>query len=113
MMTVAGGTIDANPLKTFFGMSFATSSGISSGFNITATGVSASVWSISGLSGNYAGEARDNDPGGDPGYIRWDDSAAQISVSGNVYSDEGKTPIGGPVCDGVTQNVSRCCFLRR
>jgi hypothetical protein len=105
MMTVAGGTIDANPLKTFFGMSFATSSGISSGYNITATGVSASVWTISGLSGNYAGEARDNDPGGDPGYIRWDDSAAQITVSGNVYSDEGLTPIGGPVCDGVTQNV--------
>jgi len=105
MMTIAGGTIDANPLKTFFGMSFATSSGITSGYNITATGVSGSVWTVSGLSGNYAGEARDNDPGGDPGYIRWDDSAAQISVSGNVYSDEGLTPIGGPVCDGVTQNV--------
>jgi hypothetical protein len=105
MMTVAGGTIDANPLKTFFSMSFATSSGVTSGYNITATGVSASIWSISGLYGNYAGEAFDNDPGGDPGYIRWDNSAAQITVSGNVYRDEGQTLMGAPICDGVTQNV--------
>ena len=105
MMTVAGGTIDANPLKTFFNDSFATSSGITSGFNVTVTGVSASVWTISGLFGNYSGEAHDNDPGGDPGYVRWDDSAAQITISGNVYSDEGLTPIGPSACDGVTQTV--------
>lgn len=105
MMTVAGGTIDANPLLTFFGNRFATSSSITSGYNVTATGVSASLWTFSGLNGNYAGEAFDNDPGGDPGYIRWDDSAAQITVSGNVYTDEGFTPMGGPVCNGATQNV--------
>ena len=39
--------------------------------------------------GPLQGEAYDNDPGGNPGYIRWDNSGYNITVSGNVYSDEG------------------------
>jgi hypothetical protein len=49
-------------------------------------------------------EAYDNDPAGDPGYIRWDDSASDITISGSVYSDEGTTVSG--VCDGTTQVVT-------
>jgi hypothetical protein len=111
MMTVAGATIDANPLKILSRNYFSTSSGITSGYNIRATGVSASIWRLTGtipttsLYGNFNGEAYDSDPGGDPGYIVWDDSAAQITISGNVYADEGVTPIGSPTCNGVTQNV--------
>ena len=105
MMKVAGGTIDANPLKIFKRNRFATSSGVATGTNVTATGVSVSAWRFNLHYGNRAGEAYDLDPGGDPGYIIWDDSAAQLVISGNVYSDEGVTPIGGLVCDGVTQNV--------
>ncbi|HSE34857.1 MAG TPA: DUF2341 domain-containing protein, partial [Candidatus Paceibacterota bacterium] len=105
MMTVAGATIDANPLKIFFRNRFATSTGVATGFNVKATGVSASAWRFNLHDGNLSGEAFDSDPGGDPGYLIWDDSAANITISGNVYSDEGSTPIGGPTCDGVTQNV--------
>jgi hypothetical protein len=105
LIKVAGATIDANPLKTFFRQRFATSSGIATGTNVTATGVSASAWRFNLTYGNRAGEAFDNDPAGDPGYLIWDDSAANITVSGRVFADEGVTPIGNPVCNGVSQNI--------
>ncbi len=108
MITVAGATIDANPLKIFSRNYFGTSTGVGSGFNVKATGVSASIWRFAGTPtslGVLAGEAFDSDPGGDPGYIVWDDSAANITISGNVYGDEGITPVGGPTCDGSTQTV--------
>src|SRR3989338_3136704 len=105
MITVAAATIDANPLKTFMRNRFATSTGVTSGFAVKATGTSASAWRFNLHYGNLSGEANDSDPGGDPGYLIWDDSAAQITISGNVYSDEGTTAIGGPTCNGVTQNV--------
>jgi hypothetical protein len=104
LIKVAGATIDANPLVTFFRNRFATTTAIT-GYNITATGVSASAWRFNLHYGNLGGEFFDSDPGGDPGYLIWDDSAAQLTISGNVYSDEGTTPIGAPVCNGVTQNV--------
>lgn len=105
MITVAGATIDYNPLMIFKNNRFATSSGISSGYNVKATGVSASAWRFNLSYGNYAGEAYDSDPAGDPGYIIWDDSAANITISGNVYEDEGVTAMNGQICNGVTQNV--------
>ena len=37
------------------------------------------------------GDTLSNYVSGDPGYIVWDDSAALITVSGTVYSDEGTT----------------------
>jgi len=104
LIKVAGATIDANPLITFFSDRFATTTAIT-GYNVTATGVSASAWRFNLHYGNLGGEAFDSDPGGDPGYLIWDDSAAQLTISGNVYSDEGLTPIGAPTCNGVTQNV--------
>jgi lipopolysaccharide export system protein LptA len=105
MITVTNGVIDANPLQIFQRNRFATSTGITTGFNVKAVGVSASVWRFNLAYGNYGSEAYDSDPGGDPGELIWDDSAANVTISGNVYSDEGSTPIGGPTCDGVTQSV--------
>jgi hypothetical protein len=103
MMTVAGSVIDANPLKIIVRNSFATSTGVASGANVTATGSSASSWKFNLHYGNYAGEAFDSDPTGDPGYLRWDDSASDITISGNVYSDEGSTV--SSVCDNSTPVV--------
>lgn len=105
MILVAAQTIDANPLKTFFRNRFSTSTVGATGYNVQVTGTAVSAWRFSQHTGTFSGEAYDLDPGGDPGYIIWDDSAANITVSGRVYADEGKTPIGGPTCDGVTQNV--------
>ena len=102
-ITVAGSAITANPLKIMVGNRFATTTSLGSGFNVTATGSTASSWKFNLHYGNLAGEAFDNDPGGDPGFIRWDDSASAISVSGHVYSDEGTTV--SSVCDGTTQNI--------
>lgn len=104
LIKVAGATIDANPLITFFRNRFATTTAIT-GNNVTATGVSASAWRFNLHYGNLGGEFFDSDPGGDPGYLIWDDSAAQLTISGNVYADEGITSIGSPTCNGVTQNV--------
>ncbi len=101
-MTVGGTVIDQNPAKTFTNNIFATSSAISA-VNVTATGTSVSSWRFTNHTGNISGEAFDSDPGGDPGYVVWDDSSASISISGNVYSDEGSTV--SSVCDGSTSNI--------
>ncbi len=103
LMTVAGSVINANPLKTFMRVGFATSSGISSGTNVRATGTSASSWKFNLHYGSLYGESYDDDPAGDPGYLRWDDSASDITITGNVYSDEGTTV--STVCDGSTPVV--------
>ena len=105
MITIASTSIDANPLLNIRRSRFATSSGISTGFNVTETGSPASNWRFRNHYGNFAGEAYDSDPGGDPGYIIWDDSATDITVSGRVYSDEGSTPVGSPTCDDATPVV--------
>ena len=105
MMTVASTTIDANPLLQIFNVRFATSSGVTSGYNVNQTGgASASYWWFRDHTGNYDGEGFDNDTG-NPGTIRWDDSNLTIMVAGVVYSDDGSTTMGGPTCDGVTQVV--------
>ena len=101
-ITVGGTAINASPALTFTNVRFATSSAISA-FNVTATGTSVSSWRFTNHTGNLDGEAKDVDPDGDPGYIVWDDSAASITVAGNVYSDEGSTASGA--CDGATSNV--------
>jgi hypothetical protein len=105
MISVTASAIDANPLRIFMRNRFGTSSGVTTGFNVLATGAAASAWRFNLHEGILSGEAYDSDPGGDPGYLIWDDSAAQITISGNVYADEGVTPIGSPTCNGVTQNV--------
>ncbi|HUO50727.1 MAG TPA: hypothetical protein VMU25_04165, partial [Candidatus Paceibacterota bacterium] len=109
MMTVAASVINANPGLQIQNVRFATSTGVTSGFNVTEVGSPTSYWWFRNHYGNYAGEAHDNDPGpnsGNPGYIRWDDSNFLITISGHVYADHGTTPIGSPTCDGVTPNVT-------
>jgi hypothetical protein len=103
MLTIAGSVITQNPLKIFSLNSFATSTGVITGSNVTVTGTTASSWKFNLHYGTYDGEAYDTDPAGDPGYARWDDSASAISISGNVYSDEGVT--ASSVCDGSTAVV--------
>lgn len=102
-MTVGGTVITQNPAKTFTNIRFGTSTGVATAYNVTATGTTVSSWRFTNHAGVIAGESFDNDPTGDPGYLVWDDSAALITVSGTVYSDEGVTVSG--VCDGTTQNV--------
>ncbi len=98
-ITVAASAITANPLKISQYDRFATSTSIGSGYNVTATGSTASSWKFNLHYGNMAGEAFDNDPGGDPGYVRWDDSASAITIAGKVYSDEGTSV--SSVCNGT------------
>ena len=101
-MTVGGAVITANPALNFTGIRMATTTAINA-YNVTATGTSASAWRFVNVVGNLDGEAKDNDPGGDPGYVTWQDSAAIINISGTVYSDEGSSV--SAACDGTTNNV--------
>ena len=101
-MTVGGTVITANPAKNFTVNRFALN-GVGSGFNVTATGTSNSSWRFANHYGDIDGESFDVDPDGDPGYVAWDDSAALITISGNIYSDEGTTALAA--CDGSTNNV--------
>jgi len=105
MMTVAGSVIDANPVKNWQRITFGTSTGVSSGYNVTSSGTSVSSWRfIPGFGVRY-GEPYDNDsaPIEDPGYLVWSDSAASVSIQGNVYSDEGSTV--SSLCNGSSQVV--------
>ncbi|USN87822.1 MAG: DUF2341 domain-containing protein [Candidatus Nomurabacteria bacterium] len=102
-ISVTDSVIDNNPAKTFTGNRFALGAA-ATGFNVTATGTSVSSWRFTNHFGGYDGESFDNDPDGDPGYIVWDDSAALITISGKVYSDEGSTI--STICDGSTTNIS-------
>ena len=102
-MTVGGTVIDVNQAKNFTSNIFATSSGVTSATNVTATGTTVSSWRFTNHLGALSGEAFDSDPTGDPGYLVWDNSAALITVAGNVYSDEGSTV--STVCNGVTANI--------
>ncbi len=105
-MTINSTVIDQNPLLQIQQVRFATSTGVTSGYNVTEVGTPASYWWFRNHYGNFAGEAYDNDPGGNPGYIRWDDSGYNITVSGHVYADHGSTLIGNPPCDGSTAVVT-------
>jgi len=102
LITAAASVITANPLKTFMRMRFATTTAIG-GFNVTATGATVESWRFNDHTGNLSGEKFDVDPGGDPGYLVWDDSNGAITVSGYVYSGEGSGV--SSVCDGSTQVV--------
>ncbi len=104
-MTVGGTVITQNPAKTFTNNNFATSTGISPAYNVTATGTTASSWRFTNHAGTIAGEDFDVDPDGNPGYLVWDNSASNITVSGTVYSDEGTTPMGVSVCDNATPSI--------
>jgi hypothetical protein len=101
-ITVGGSVINANTAKTFTNNIFATTTAIAA-FNVTATGTSVSSWRFTNHTGNLAGETKDSDPDGDPGYLVWDNSASNITIAGNVYSDEGSTV--STACNGVTNNV--------
>jgi hypothetical protein len=102
-MTLGATVITANPAKTINKNRFALN-GVGSGFNVTATGTTVSAWRFANHYGGLDGETNDVDPGGDPGYVGWDNSTALITVSGHVYSDEGSTV--STACDGTTNNVT-------
>ena len=102
-VTVGGTVIDANQAKNFTNNIFASDVGVLLATNVTATGTSVSSWRFTNHTGLLSGELNDVDPAGDPGYLVWDDSAALVTISGNVYSDEGSTV--STVCNGVTQNI--------
>ena len=75
MIKLTSAVIDANPSMSITNVRFATSSGITSGFNVNfASGSSQNSWTFTRAFGNFAGEAFDNDGGTACGNIRWDDS---------------------------------------
>lgn len=100
---IDGTVISANPLKVIRYVKFATSTPGVSAYNVTAVNATSSYWKFNLGYGNLYGEEYDNDVGGDPGYVRFDNSNDHISVSGKVYSDEVGTV--STLCDDSTQVV--------
>ncbi len=101
-LTVAGSVINANPAKNLNINRFEAAGGVTGAINVTVTGSSVSSWRFTNEYGNRAGELYDADAG-DPGEIVWTDSAALITISGSVFSDEGSSV--SSVCDGSTPNI--------
>ena len=102
-ITVGGTAITASPARTLSNIVFNSAGGVTGAINVTATGTTLSGWRFTAHSGNLDGEDLDSDPAGDPGYVIWDDSAAIISLSGNVYEAD-KTTVSS-VCDDSTTNI--------
>lgn len=102
-VTVGATAITASPARTLSDVVFNSDVGVTGAINVTATGTTLSGWRFTSHSGNLDGESFDQDPAGDPGYVIWDDSAAIISISGNVYEADGSTV--SSVCDDTTTNV--------
>ncbi|MFA6566032.1 MAG: DUF2341 domain-containing protein, partial [Candidatus Paceibacterota bacterium] len=75
MITVTGGALDQNAGLQISSVSFATSTGVSSGYNVTLSGTTVNAWTFLASTGNYDGEAYDSDGGDECGAIRWSDSA--------------------------------------
>jgi len=101
-ITLGGTVINANTARNFTGNRFATALPISA-FNVTATGTAVSSWRFVNVGGNLDGESLDNDPGGDPGYIVWEDSAAIIDITGTVYEND-RTTVSS-VCNPLVNNI--------
>jgi len=74
MLSVSSTTINQNPSKIILAVRFATSTGITSGFNVTANGSTTNHFKFSQSYGNFSGEAFDNDGPDECGAIRWDNS---------------------------------------
>lgn len=72
---VTGDVITANPAKTFAKCRFDNTNGTAN-YNVKIPDSTSSYWTFSTSYGAFDGEANDFDPGGDPGYIRWDDSTS-------------------------------------
>ncbi len=103
MITVSASALNANPVKTWYRIRFATSTGVTGGANVKATGFSATSWRFTPALGNLYGEGYDDDPLGDPGMLVWENSNNLITVSGNFYSDEAGTV--SLACDDTTQVI--------
>lgn len=107
-LTVSSTTIETNPAFQIYRVRFSTTTAISAS-NVTQTdGTPSSYWWFRNSTGNIDGEAFDLDPNailGNPGSIRWDDSALTLTISGTVYSDDGDTELTSGVCDGSTTTV--------
>ncbi|MDA8596759.1 DUF2341 domain-containing protein [Candidatus Pacebacteria bacterium] len=102
-LVVAGSVIDANPAKNFANNIFATTTGITTAFNASTTGSTVSSWRFTTHGGDVDGEDFDLDGGGDPGYLVWDDSTPEITISGRVYENDGTTV--SSVCGTSATNI--------
>ena len=90
MIKIASSVIGVNPFATTTGCIFATSTGVSSGYNVNLSGTPSKPWTFVSSTGNLAGENYDNDPGDPRGYILWDDSPSYTPKSQDWrwYHDE-------------------------
>jgi hypothetical protein len=101
---ISSTTIDSNPGLQIFTVGFDMAVPVGAANVAQLDTAPASFWWFRESYGNLGGEANDDDTG-DPGSIRWDDSSYLITVSGQVYSDDGSTTAVAPTCDDSTQNV--------
>jgi hypothetical protein len=85
MISLAASVIDANPGLTIDRCRFATSTGITSGYNVTLAGTPASFWLFTNHYGNYDGEDYDDDGLTECGLIRWDDSVCPTTLEQSHY----------------------------
>lgn len=102
-LTVSSTTIDNvyNQGLQIYNVNFATATAISA-TNVSQTdGAANSYWWFRSSTGNLDGENFDNDLGpiaGNPGTVRWDDSALTVTIAGHVYKNDELSPLNTSTC---------------
>lgn len=75
--------VDANPSYTPGNINFATTTAITTAYNVFLSGAPTSNWTFANHTGIFSGENYDSDPGDPAGYILWDDSPVYTANSQN------------------------------
>ncbi len=108
-ISLTASAVNANPGKVIYGCNFATTTAISSAFNVFLAAAAASNWTFANHTGTFAGETYDSDPGDPTGYLVWDDSPVYSPKARKWrwYDDtNAETPVVPSANEGVMpQNI--------
>ncbi|MEI8361020.1 MAG: DUF2341 domain-containing protein [bacterium] len=96
MIRLTPSVLDTNPGLIINNCSFATSSSVSTGYNVYLSASTSNEWHFNGLLGNRSGESFDFDPSDPRGNIVWDDSPSYTPKSQDwrwYYDESLETPV--------------------
>lgn len=104
-ISLTASVIDANPSYAPHDINFATTTAITSAFNVYLSGAPTSNWTFANHTGSFSGENYDSDPGDPAGYLLWDDSPVYSASSQNWqwFTDIGNA---NPSAPAANENVA-------
>jgi hypothetical protein len=105
MVTLSANAMNQTGTSSWATLSFASSTGVASGYNVTLAGTPKVIWDFFGSTGNMASDNFDNDAGDPRGYLIWDDSPDWLPRSQNwqwFYDQNLETPTSTAAGENVS-----------